>query len=486
VEVLDAKGVFSLALINNLMTEVQIGEVKERLGENPDLETLYRYLERERILTAWQLERLRKGEIDGFQLGGYTILYKISSGSFGRVYRAVDPRTGRIVAIKVLRRRHAMSEDKQKIDLFMREGQVGLKLRHPNIVEVLGVNQDSVTGQYYIVMEFVEGDNLRELIKIRGKFTPTEGLRLMEDMVLGLQFANSKGYTHRDIKLTNILVSASGAAKLVDFGLAKYFDSSTGKDDGDKVDRTVDYAGLERATGAKAGDVRSDIFFLGVVFYEMLTGKSPIEMSRDRRARMLKQRFDNVQPLSRLDVEAPASTIGLINKMMSLNPDSRFQNPNQLLDAIRNARKDIETGESGNASGAASKVPSVLTIFIVESDMRLQDALRQKFRELGYKVLIAADPQRAQDRFRSQPFECLVVDGGSTGMEGIRGFEMVLRDANLTHSHFAGVLILNEEQAPMHKEIALTAHGAVLIRPVTLKQVHAKIQELLAGPTEAK
>jgi serine/threonine-protein kinase len=223
VEVLDAKGVFSLSLINNLMTEVQIGEVKERLGENPDLDTLYRYLERERILTAWQLERLRKGEIDGFQLGGYTILYKISSGSFGRVYRAVDPRTGRIVAIKVLRRRHAMSEDKQKIDLFMREGQVGLKLRHPNIVEVLGVNQDSVTGQYYIVMEFVEGDNLRELIKIRGKFTPTEGLRLMEDMVLGLQFANSKGYTHRDIKLTNILVSANGAAKLVDFGLAKYF-----------------------------------------------------------------------------------------------------------------------------------------------------------------------------------------------------------------------------------------------------------------------
>jgi DNA-binding response OmpR family regulator len=172
--------------------------------------------------------------------------------------------------------------------------------------------------------------------------------------------------------------------------------------------------------------------------------------------------------------------------MMSLNPESRFQNPNQLLDSIRNARKDIETGESANATGAAPKAPSVLTIFIVESDMRLQDALRQKFRELGYKVLIAADPQRAQDRFRSQPFECLVVDGGSTGMEGVRGFEMVLRDANLTHSHFAGVLILNEEQASMQKEVALTAHGAVLIRPVTLKQVHSKIQELLAGPAEAK
>ena len=157
-----------------------------------------------------------------------------------------------------------------------------------------------------------------------------------------------------------------------------------------------------------------------------------------------------------------------------------------MLDAIRSARRDLETGESGNAPGAASKAPSVLTIFVVESDMRLQDALRQKFRELGYKVLIAADPQRALDRFRNQPFECLVVDGGSTGMEGVRGFELVLRDANLTHSHFAGILILNEDQATMQRDVALTAHGAILIRPVTLKQVHSKIQELLAGPSEAK
>lgn len=130
-----------------------------------------------------------------------------------------------------------------------------------------------------------------------------------------------------------------------------------------------------------------------------------------------------------------------------------------------------ETGDSGPA-----KAPSVLTIFIVEADAKLQDALRQKFRELGYKVLIAADPQRAVDRFRAQPYECLLIGAGSTGIEGIASFEQVLSEANLTHNHFAGIVLLNEDQASMKKDISLTEQGAILVRPVTLKQVHGKLQ----------
>lgn len=215
----------------------------------------------------------------------------------------------------------------------------------------------------------------------------------------------------------------------------------------------------------------------------MLTGKSPIEMTRDRRARMLKQRFENIQPLSRKEVDAPASTIGLVNKMMNLSPESRFQTPTQVLEALINARRDIESGETGDSGPA--KAPSVLTIFIVEADAKLQDALRQKFRELGYKVLIAADPQRAVDRFRAQPYECLLIDAGSTGIEGIASFEQVLSEANLTHNHFAGIVLLNEDQASMKKDISLTEQGAILVRPVTLKQVHNKLQELISSEISA-
>ena len=109
-----------------------------------------------------------RGDVDGFFLGGYRLLYKIASGTFGRVYRADEPATAQMVAIKVLRRR--WTEKKGVIDLFFREARMGMTLKHPNIVEILAVGQDPGSGQYYIVMEFVEGDNLREILKIQGKF----------------------------------------------------------------------------------------------------------------------------------------------------------------------------------------------------------------------------------------------------------------------------------------------------------------------------
>src|SRR5205823_5387584 len=230
--------------------------------------------------------------------------------SFGRVFRADDPRSGRIVAVKVLRRRHG--EKPEKIESFLREGKVGMTLQHPNIVEIINVGQDSATGQYFMVMEFVEGGNLREILSSCKKLEPPKALKLMEDCANGLTYAFSKGLTHRDIKLTNILVSSQGIAKLVDFGLARIY-----ADEEEKVDRTVDYAGLERLTGVKTGDIRSDIYFLGCVLYEMLSGRSPLEMTRDRHARMNPRRFTEVKPLTRAEVDAPLAVLQLVETMMS-------------------------------------------------------------------------------------------------------------------------------------------------------------------------
>jgi serine/threonine protein kinase len=265
---LDAVTFSLLALKLGLITEAQRREALEEAhdeagGRNPDLQTMVRVLERKRYLTPWQRGKLLRGDVDGFILGGYRLLYKIASGSFGRVFRADDPRAGRVVAVKVLRRR--WSEDEQRIELFFREGRLGMTLKHPNIVEVLAVDQDRSSGQYYIVMEFVEGGNLREILQIRKRLTVAESLRILEDCTSALVYAFNHGMTHRDIKLTNILISSTGEAKLVDFGLA-YILARGAKEEA-KIDRTVDYAGLERATGVEPGDPRSDIYFLGCVFY---------------------------------------------------------------------------------------------------------------------------------------------------------------------------------------------------------------------------
>src|SRR6516164_7656416 len=339
-ENLDTPAVAQLAVRCALVTEEQLHEAYVEVDpRGADPEPLLRFLERKGYITPWQSVKLLKGDTDSYFLGGYRILYKIASGSFGRVFRADDMRTGRIVAIKVLRRR--WSEDPQRIEFFEREGRMGMSLRHPNIVEMLAVNRDPASAQYYMVMEFVEGGNLREILAIRKKLEPAEALRLIEDAANGLAYAYSRGITHRDVKLTNILISSQGTAKLVDFGLAKIY-SSLGIKESERVERTIDYAGLEKATGVKSGDVRSDIYFLGCVLYEMLTGRPPLLATRDRFARMQRQRFDNAAPMSKEEVNAPPSVFTLVETMMSLDPQRRYQTPSQLLEAIRMARRDVE------------------------------------------------------------------------------------------------------------------------------------------------
>src|SRR5438445_6272423 len=203
-----------LGLITNDETQDALADT----GPATSNEEFCRICERKGFITPYQTSKLLKGDTDGFFLGGYRLLYKIASGSFGRVFRADDPQPGRVVAIKVLRKR--WSEDPHNIDLFEREGRVGLSLRHPNIVEILEVRRDSATRQYFIVMAFVEGGNLRDFLAIRKKLEPAEALQITEEAASGLAHAYSRGLTHRDIKLTNILISSQGAAKLVDFGLA--------------------------------------------------------------------------------------------------------------------------------------------------------------------------------------------------------------------------------------------------------------------------
>ncbi len=471
----DAATLGQMAIKFGLLDPMQVQEGLDEAGPGSDAGLFLRSMERRGYLTPWQSGKLLKGEPDGYFLGGYRILYKVASGSFGRVFRAEDRQTGRVVAIKVLRRR--WSEDPQRIVLFEREGKVGMSLRHPNIVEIINVGKDSLSGQYFIVMEFVEGGNLREILTIRRKLDPAEALRYVEDAANGLSYAYSRGLTHRDIKLTNILISSQGVAKLVDFGLAKIY-AGEGANDA-RVERTVDYAGLEKATNVTSGDVRSDMFFLGCVLYETLTGRPPLQVTRDRQARMQRQRFDNIPPMRPEEVTAPPAVFRLVETMMSLNPQHRFQTPAQLLDAIRAARRDVDGGAPGAVASTGPR-----SVFVVESDERLQQAIRDKFKELGYRVFISVDPARANDRYRQQPYDGLVVNAGTTGEDGLAVFDMVMGEAARRSLPCGGILILGKDQAEWQGRVKPRPSQAVMVQPVTLKQLYKKLQELV--PTEAK
>lgn len=454
-----------------LLSPAQVQDVWMELGSRsvePDV--LLRHLERKGLLTPFQSTKLLKGDRDGYFLGGYRILYKIASGSFGRVYRADDPSSGRIVAMKVLRRKWA--EDRHKIELFLREGRMGMTLHHPNIVEILAVNHDRASNQYYIVMEFVEGGNLRDFLRVRKKLTPAEVMRILEDATAALVYAFSRGVTHRDMKLTNVLLSSQGPAKLVDFGLAGGSLGFEDKEDVAEVNRTVDYAGLEKATGAPHGDPRSDIFFLGCVASELLTGRPPLARPLGAEARMQAQRFQKVEPMKPEEVEAPPSVFSLVETMLALNPEQRFQTFSQLLDRVRDVRAELE----GKSRGAGSKAQR--TLFLVERDEGLQDVLRTKLKEQGFRVLIAGDPTRALDRFRQQPYDMLIVDAITTGEDGFDVFDQILTSASRQGHTMSGVLMVPEDQPDWGEKVAEFEAVRVLTQPVKYKQLLKALQDL--------
>ena len=216
-----------------------------------ELKDLTTHLVRKELLTNFQVDRLLDGKRDGYYYGKYKVLYMVGAGTFARVYRAMDRDSGKMVAVKVLRQRYV--DDMVTRDQFMREARMVIPLRHLNIVPIHEVEEER--NRPFMVMEFIEGQNLRDFVKVRGSMETGASLKLVMDICSGLDYAMTKGVTHRDLKLSNVLVTSLGRAKLVDFGLAAV---SADMSDAAIVDapnpRSIDYAGLERATGVRKGD----------------------------------------------------------------------------------------------------------------------------------------------------------------------------------------------------------------------------------------
>lgn len=206
------------------------------------------------------------GEILG---GRYSILDTIGEGGMAIVYRAKDTLLNRVVAIKVLRPQYA--SDSEFRERFRREAQSAAALSHPNIVNVYDVGEDS--GSNYIVMEWVDGQTLNDIIVRDGRLTVDVTADYSMQILDALEHAHRSGVIHRDIKPHNILITRDGHVKVTDFGIARAASASALTETG-KVIGTVNYTSPEQARGASA-IAESDIYSLGVVMYEMLTGRLP-------------------------------------------------------------------------------------------------------------------------------------------------------------------------------------------------------------------
>jgi serine/threonine-protein kinase len=464
-----------LLLDLRLVEPAQLQECRRALGANVSSERLLQELESASFLTSYQTGKLRKGETDGLRLGRYKLLYRNASGSFARVFRACSIDTGQIVAIKLLRQRYA--SDPRVVSLFRREGELGKRLKHKNIVPIYEVASEG--NQHYFTMEFVEGGNFRDFIKIRQKFSPQEATKYVLDMAEGLEYALSLGLTHRDLKLSNVLLSSQGVAKLVDFGLAGQ-DSALAAIE-EEVDRAIEYATLEKNTDAPENDPRSDLYFLGAIYYELLTGQPPYPPTRSREERRQFSRYRNVRPVRSVDPGLPLSVAEIVTRLMDIHPDDRYQTPTEVIGDLRRVLNGGGQSPAPVATDADTSAKSAPVVICIESRLKQQDALRDYLTKHGFRVLVMGDPVRALNRIDSEaPYGVVIIADALESEEDVVGvFKAAV--TRCKKSRTPVVLALSAKLAHLREQLTEPPGAKVLVNAVTLRDVRNALAELNSG-----
>ena len=271
--------------------------------------------------------------------GCYEIIKSIGEGGMANVYLGYDTILDRNVAIKVLR--GDLANDEKFVRRFQREALSASSLSHPNIVAMYDVGEDD--GLYYIVMEYVEGKTLKQLLKKRGSLTLSEAIDIMLQLTDGMAHAHDSYIVHRDLKPQNIMIQDDGQIKITDFGIAMAL-NSTQLTQTNSVMGSVHYLPPEQAAG-KGATIKSDIYSMGIIFYELLTGELPFK--GDSAVEIaLKQMKEPLPDVHKLNNDIPQSIENIILKATAKNPKNRYDDAksmhNDLLTALNDDRINEE------------------------------------------------------------------------------------------------------------------------------------------------
>ena len=264
----------------------------------------------------------------GKTLGGCEILDRLGEGGMGTVYRARHLGLDKIVALKVLPLQ--MTDTETRIERFRREARSAAQIEHPNIVQIHNVGEDD--GVHYIIMQYIQGEDLRHRLRRLGTLGPSELVEMAIQVSKGLAIAHEKGIVHRDIKPDNIMYDEADNVKLTDFGLAKNNDTDTTTTRPGKAVGTPYYMSPEQCAG-KECDARSDIYSLGATMYHVLTGRRPFRGDTPVQTALMHLR-QPLTPPSEVRKDTPEPLDRLICRMMSKNPDERYQSCPELVVAL--------------------------------------------------------------------------------------------------------------------------------------------------------
>ncbi len=285
------------------------------------------------LLTTFQAEKLLSGKWRGFVISGkYRLLERLGAGGMGAVYLCEHVLMGRRVALKVLP--ISQAEDPASLARFYREAKAVARLDHPNIVRAHDIDREDKL--HFLVLEFVDGINLHDFVKKNGTLAPGRAAHYIRQAALGLQHAHEAGLVHRDIKPGNLLLDRQGVVKLLDMGLARFFDDdgtafATAFEQGYSIG-TTDYMAPEQTLDYRV-DIRADIYSLGGAFYYLLVGKSPFQDGTNSQ-KMIWHQVRHPKSVRLLRPDVPEGLAQVLDKMIAKEPERRYQTPAEAAAAL--------------------------------------------------------------------------------------------------------------------------------------------------------
>src|SRR4051794_11262757 len=323
-------------------TEVEYCREQQKSASDPNQRSIADLLVEHSFITPTQAKRIKSQleERETSQIPGYQLICRVGKGAMATVYKARQVSLDRIVAIKVLPRR--MSESKDFVDRFYKEGKAAARLSHNNIVQAIDVGC-SPKGYHYFVMEFIEGKTLYDMMQSPPhgdghRFSEAEALDIMSQMADALAHAHVRGLIHRDVKPKNIILTPEGVAKLTDLGLARASDDKdAAESEAGKAYGTPYYISPEQIRGDVDIDFRADIYSLGATMYHLVTGRPPFD-GETPSAVMHKHLKQALIPPDHINTGLSAGIGEIIEVAMAKNRDDRYHSTGDMLEDLKLVR----------------------------------------------------------------------------------------------------------------------------------------------------
>jgi eukaryotic-like serine/threonine-protein kinase len=330
---LDAQQFIEHLVASGLMDRDEATRAADGFGPTENGKALARHLIETGKLTKFQAERLLAGWTDGFILGQYRVLEELGRGGMGRVYKAVHTTMGRFVALKVLA--PELTKTDKARELFQREVKAAAKLNHPNIVTAFDAYLAG--DRFFLVMEYVDGPNLSQLVKEQGPLPVEQACEYARQAAVGLDYAHHLGLIHRDVKPSNLLVQQTTSGpqvKILDFGLALVTAGEGGGADAavgttNTVLGTPDYVSPEQARDQYDVDRRSDLYSLGCAFYYLLTGEPPFP-GGTALDKLVRHGAEPPPAIRSKREDIPEAVAAIVHKLLAKNPKWRYQTAGEL------------------------------------------------------------------------------------------------------------------------------------------------------------